>query len=165
QISPFSTSSSRDFRCVPSKSTATIKLELLPLTDGIITLDTLQIHVKEKGKTKECLKMEAIDLNDDGQNDVMDEDIEDYEVLDDSEANRGTQPRQVQSRRRVSRCWKKFTILGGRLSDGDESVEKTEEEKEEEDKEKEKEEEKTSIFIHLLHVITANDLYLHLQLS
>ncbi|KAH0872850.1 hypothetical protein HID58_070212, partial [Brassica napus] len=115
QISPFSTSSSRDFRCVPSKSTATIKLELLPLTDGIITLDTLQIHVKEKGKTKECLKMEAIDLNDDGQNDVMDEDIEDYEVLDDSEANRGTQPRQVQSRRRVSRCWKKFTILGGSL--------------------------------------------------
>ncbi|CAN7014243.1 unnamed protein product [Brassica oleracea var. botrytis] len=56
--------------------------------------------------------MEAIDLNNDGQNDVMDEDIED------SEANRGTQPRQVQSRRRVSRCWKKFTILGGRLSDG-----------------------------------------------
>ncbi|KAF3517280.1 hypothetical protein DY000_02059654 [Brassica cretica] len=62
--------------------------------------------------------MEAIDLNDDGQNDVMDEDIEDHEVLDDSEANRGTQPRQVQSRRRVSRCWRKFTILGGRLSDG-----------------------------------------------
>lgn len=28
---------------------ATIKLELLPLTDGIITLDTLQIDVKEKG--------------------------------------------------------------------------------------------------------------------
>ncbi|KAF3606130.1 hypothetical protein DY000_02050470 [Brassica cretica] len=74
--------------------------------------------------------MEAIDLNDDGQNDVMDENIEDHEVLEDSEANRGTQPRQVQSRR-------------------DESVEKTEEEKEEEDKEKEKEEEKTSIFIHL----------------
>lgn len=37
-------------RCVPSKSTATVKLELLPLTDGIITLDTLQIAVKEKGK-------------------------------------------------------------------------------------------------------------------
>ncbi|KAF5746680.1 hypothetical protein HS088_TW06G00852 [Tripterygium wilfordii] len=37
--------------CVPSKSTATIKLELLPLTDGIITLDTLQIEVKEKGLT------------------------------------------------------------------------------------------------------------------
>lgn len=36
-------------RCVPSQSTATIKLELLPLTDGIITLDTLQIDVKEKG--------------------------------------------------------------------------------------------------------------------
>ncbi|XP_031284246.1 uncharacterized protein LOC116142970 [Pistacia vera] len=35
--------------CVPSHSTATIKLELLPLTDGIITLDTLQIDVKEKG--------------------------------------------------------------------------------------------------------------------
>ncbi|XP_060963224.1 uncharacterized protein LOC115703035 [Cannabis sativa] len=37
--------------CVPSHSTATIKLELLPLTDGIITLDTLQIDVKEKGLT------------------------------------------------------------------------------------------------------------------
>lgn len=36
--------------CVPSQSTATIKLELLPLTDGIITLDTLQINVKEKGQ-------------------------------------------------------------------------------------------------------------------
>ncbi|KAK9276495.1 hypothetical protein L1049_006029 [Liquidambar formosana] len=36
---------------VPSQSTATIKLELLPLTDGIITLDTLQIDVKEKGVT------------------------------------------------------------------------------------------------------------------
>lgn len=36
-------------RCVPAQSTATIKLELLPLTDGIITLDTLQIDVKEKG--------------------------------------------------------------------------------------------------------------------
>ncbi|XP_059655917.1 uncharacterized protein LOC132302927 isoform X2 [Cornus florida] len=35
--------------CVPSHSTATIKLELLPLTDGIITLDSLQIDVKEKG--------------------------------------------------------------------------------------------------------------------
>ncbi|KAK6927365.1 hypothetical protein RJ641_005956, partial [Dillenia turbinata] len=34
--------------CIPSQSTATIKLELLPLTDGIITLDTLQIDVKEK---------------------------------------------------------------------------------------------------------------------
>ncbi|GFY97921.1 hypothetical protein Acr_12g0004620 [Actinidia rufa] len=34
--------------CVPSQSTATIKLELLPLTDGIITLDSLQIDVKEK---------------------------------------------------------------------------------------------------------------------
>ncbi|KAI8573652.1 hypothetical protein RHMOL_Rhmol01G0293700 [Rhododendron molle] len=37
--------------CVPSQSTATIKLELLPLTDGIITLDSLQIDVKEKGVT------------------------------------------------------------------------------------------------------------------
>uniref|UniRef100_A0A5B7B8W0 Uncharacterized protein n=1 Tax=Davidia involucrata TaxID=16924 RepID=A0A5B7B8W0_DAVIN len=37
--------------CVPSQSTATIKLELLPLTDGIITLDSLQIEVKEKGLT------------------------------------------------------------------------------------------------------------------
>ncbi|XP_047307688.1 uncharacterized protein LOC124911273 [Impatiens glandulifera] len=35
--------------CVPAKSMATIKLELLPLTDGIITLDSLQIHVKERG--------------------------------------------------------------------------------------------------------------------
>ncbi|XP_037492075.1 uncharacterized protein LOC105649777 isoform X2 [Jatropha curcas] len=37
--------------CIPAQSTATIKLELLPLTDGIITLDTLQIDVKEKGRT------------------------------------------------------------------------------------------------------------------
>ncbi|GAB2274741.1 hypothetical protein Dimus_009514 [Dionaea muscipula] len=37
--------------CIPSQSTATVKLELLPLTDGIITLDTLQINVKEKGLT------------------------------------------------------------------------------------------------------------------
>ncbi|GMH12113.1 hypothetical protein Nepgr_013954 [Nepenthes gracilis] len=37
--------------CVPSQSTATVKLELLPLTDGIIILDTLQINVKEKGLT------------------------------------------------------------------------------------------------------------------
>ncbi|KAF7829428.1 uncharacterized protein G2W53_020592 [Senna tora] len=37
--------------CNPSQSTATIKLELLPLTDGIIALDTLQIDVKEKGVT------------------------------------------------------------------------------------------------------------------
>ncbi|KAF5193796.1 heat-inducible transcription repressor [Thalictrum thalictroides] len=36
---------------VPSQSTATVKLELLPLTDGIITLDTLQVNVKEKGLT------------------------------------------------------------------------------------------------------------------
>ncbi|TKY69729.1 hypothetical protein E2542_SST06011 [Spatholobus suberectus] len=37
--------------CIPSQSVATIKLELLPLTDGIIVLDTLQIDVKEKGVT------------------------------------------------------------------------------------------------------------------
>ncbi|XP_038975280.1 uncharacterized protein LOC103706884 [Phoenix dactylifera] len=37
--------------CVPAHSSATVKLELLPLTDGIITLDTLQIDVKEKGLT------------------------------------------------------------------------------------------------------------------
>ncbi|KAG8383118.1 hypothetical protein BUALT_Bualt05G0151500 [Buddleja alternifolia] len=37
--------------CVPAQSTATIKLEVLPLTDGIIALDSLQIDVKEKGLT------------------------------------------------------------------------------------------------------------------
>ncbi|URE00316.1 hypothetical protein MUK42_06596 [Musa troglodytarum] len=37
--------------CIPAHSSATVKLELLPLTDGIITLDTLQIAVKEKGLT------------------------------------------------------------------------------------------------------------------
>lgn len=37
--------------CIPSQSTSTIKLELLPLTDGTITLDSLQIDVKEKGLT------------------------------------------------------------------------------------------------------------------
>ncbi|KAL0327200.1 UNVERIFIED_CONTAM: hypothetical protein Sangu_1798000 [Sesamum angustifolium] len=37
--------------CVPSQSTTTIKLEVLPLTDGIITLDSLRIDVKEKGLT------------------------------------------------------------------------------------------------------------------
>lgn len=36
-------------RCIPSQSNATIKLELLPLTDGIIVLDTLQIDVQGKG--------------------------------------------------------------------------------------------------------------------
>lgn len=35
--------------CVPSLSTKTVRLELLPLTDGIITLDTLQIAAKERG--------------------------------------------------------------------------------------------------------------------
>ncbi|KAL3629965.1 hypothetical protein CASFOL_026277 [Castilleja foliolosa] len=34
---------------VPSQSTTTFKLEVLPLTDGIITLDSLQIEVREKG--------------------------------------------------------------------------------------------------------------------
>ncbi|MQL71629.1 hypothetical protein Taro_003956 [Colocasia esculenta] len=37
--------------CVPAQSSTTVKLELLPLTDGIITLDTLQISVREKGLT------------------------------------------------------------------------------------------------------------------
>ncbi|KAJ0725682.1 hypothetical protein HanPI659440_Chr12g0461641 [Helianthus annuus] len=48
--------------CVPCRSTATIKLELLPLTDGIITLDSLQISVKEKGLTyvpEKSLKINA----------------------------------------------------------------------------------------------------------
>jgi len=36
-------------RCVPARSSTTAKLELLPLTDGIITLDTLQITAREKG--------------------------------------------------------------------------------------------------------------------
>ncbi|KNA22632.1 hypothetical protein SOVF_032600 [Spinacia oleracea] len=48
--------------CVPSQSTAKIKLELLPLTDGIITLDTLQIYVKETGLTyipENALKINA----------------------------------------------------------------------------------------------------------
>ncbi|KAL0742528.1 hypothetical protein Bca4012_084041 [Brassica carinata] len=103
--------------------------------------------------------MEAIDLNDDGQNDVMDEDVEDHEVIE------ASQPRQVQSRRRVSRLWRKFTIIGekqyrscllpinvqalvctrnwlkGFPEMGDGCVEKREEEKEEEDKQEEKEEE------------------------
>ncbi|KAG9151986.1 hypothetical protein Leryth_002247 [Lithospermum erythrorhizon] len=37
--------------CIPSQSMASIKLEVLPLTDGIITLDSLQIDVKERGVT------------------------------------------------------------------------------------------------------------------
>ncbi|KAL3654192.1 hypothetical protein CASFOL_003873 [Castilleja foliolosa] len=48
--------------CVPSRSTATVKLEVLPLTDGIITLDSLQIEVKEKGLTyipEQSLKINA----------------------------------------------------------------------------------------------------------
>jgi hypothetical protein len=36
-------------RCVPPRSSTTVKLELLPLSDGIITLDTLQITAREKG--------------------------------------------------------------------------------------------------------------------
>ncbi|KAL5992179.1 hypothetical protein ACLOJK_013094 [Asimina triloba] len=36
---------------ISSDSTAIVKLELMPLTDGVITLDTLQIAVKEKGLT------------------------------------------------------------------------------------------------------------------
>uniref|UniRef100_M4CDB6 Uncharacterized protein n=1 Tax=Brassica campestris TaxID=3711 RepID=M4CDB6_BRACM len=39
--------------------------------------------------------MEAIDLNDDGQNDVMDEDIEDHEVLEDSEAGSWSKCRRL----------------------------------------------------------------------
>ncbi|CAD6265502.1 unnamed protein product [Miscanthus lutarioriparius] len=34
--------------CVPARSSTTAKLELLPLTDGIITVDTLQITASEK---------------------------------------------------------------------------------------------------------------------
>ncbi|KAK1309562.1 hypothetical protein QJS10_CPA09g00433 [Acorus calamus] len=48
--------------CIPSQSSATAKLELLPLTDGIIALDTLQIAVKEKGLTyvpEQSLKIHA----------------------------------------------------------------------------------------------------------
>ncbi|XP_028551048.1 uncharacterized protein LOC110105455 isoform X4 [Dendrobium catenatum] len=36
---------------VSAHSSATVKLELLPLTDGIITLDTLQVAAQEKGVT------------------------------------------------------------------------------------------------------------------
>ncbi|KAE8679193.1 PAS/LOV protein B isoform 1 [Hibiscus syriacus] len=36
---------------IPAQSTTTIKMELLPLTDGIITLDSLRIDAKEKGRT------------------------------------------------------------------------------------------------------------------
>ncbi|KAJ6845472.1 uncharacterized protein M6B38_287115 [Iris pallida] len=48
--------------CVPACSSATVKLELLPLTDGIISLDTLQVAVKEKGLTyipEQALKIHA----------------------------------------------------------------------------------------------------------
>ncbi|CAN6930518.1 unnamed protein product [Brassica oleracea var. botrytis] len=47
----------------------------------------------------------------------MDEDIEDHEVIEISEANRGTPPRHAQSRRRA-RLWLKFTIMGGQRPDG-----------------------------------------------
>ncbi|KAG1333949.1 hypothetical protein COCNU_03G000680 [Cocos nucifera] len=46
--------------CVPAHSSATVKLELLPLTDGIITLDTLQIYVKEKGLT--CIPEQSLKI-------------------------------------------------------------------------------------------------------
>ncbi|KAL8518803.1 hypothetical protein ACS0TY_009959 [Phlomoides rotata] len=48
--------------CIPSQSTASVKLEVLPLTDGIVTLDSLQIMVKEKGLTyipEQSLKINA----------------------------------------------------------------------------------------------------------
>lgn len=48
--------------CVPAHSSATVKLELLPLIDGIITLDTLQVAVEEKGvsyRPEEPLKIYA----------------------------------------------------------------------------------------------------------
>ncbi|KAL0685558.1 hypothetical protein Bca4012_052406 [Brassica carinata] len=93
----------------------TKELDRLRKEQEEVLVEINKIHKKLQSSPE---KMEAIDLNNDGQNDVMDEDIEDHEVLEDSEANRGTQPRQVQSLSRVSRCWKKFTILGGRLSDG-----------------------------------------------
>ncbi|WZZ54355.1 hypothetical protein YC2023_054462 [Brassica napus] len=82
------------------------------LRESVIVKMMCKTFVIEENFTN---KMEAIDLNADGQNDVMDEDIEDHEVIEISEANKGTQPR---SRRRVSRGWRKFTIIGGRLSDG-----------------------------------------------
>lgn len=37
-------------RCVAAQSTVTTKIEIFPLIDGIITLDSLRIDVKEKGK-------------------------------------------------------------------------------------------------------------------
>lgn len=48
--------------CVPAGSSATVKLELLPLTDGIITLSTLEVAVKEKGlsyRPEQPLKIHA----------------------------------------------------------------------------------------------------------
>ncbi|KAL1539407.1 hypothetical protein AAHA92_28029 [Salvia divinorum] len=48
--------------CVPSQSSVAVNLELLPMTNGIITLDCLQIAVKEKGcayKPKHALKIVA----------------------------------------------------------------------------------------------------------
>ncbi|XP_057777103.1 uncharacterized protein LOC130995724 isoform X1 [Salvia miltiorrhiza] len=48
--------------CVPSQSTATVKLEVLPLTDGIITLDSLQVEVRAKGKKQLLLHLKFTNL-------------------------------------------------------------------------------------------------------
>ena len=45
-------------RCVPPRSSTTVKLELLPLSHGIITLDTLQITAREKGNSYDKKKKE-----------------------------------------------------------------------------------------------------------
>ncbi|KAL0716621.1 hypothetical protein Bca4012_065943 [Brassica carinata] len=58
--------------------------------------------------------MEAIDLNDN----VMDEGTQQLEVIENSEANRGTRGTQPRQRRKVSRLWRKFTIMGPKQSDG-----------------------------------------------
>ncbi|WOL16085.1 hypothetical protein Cni_G24867 [Canna indica] len=55
--------------CIPGHSSATVKLELLPLTDGIIDLDTLHIAIKEKGVTyipEQPVKVHAISSTADG---------------------------------------------------------------------------------------------------
>jgi hypothetical protein len=46
-------------RCVPARSSTTVKLRLLPLNDGIITLDTLQITAREKGNSFLCEKNQS----------------------------------------------------------------------------------------------------------
>ena len=61
--------------------------------------------------------MEAMDLNDDGQNDVMDEDIEDHEVQKFQRLTKVHNQNDF-SLVVVSRCWKKFIIIGGKLPDG-----------------------------------------------